>query len=113
MTLRQEKVNTLIKEELGPIINREVEFPQGCLVTIAGTDVSADLKRAKIFISVLPDKYRGSALEILRKKTKHIRGSLNKRIEIRFSPKLEWIIDTTEEHASGIEILLDKIKEEM
>lgn len=113
MTLRQEKVNALIKEELGLIISREVELPQGCLATIVGVDVSADLKWAKIFISVLPDKYRGSVLEILRKKSNHIRKSLNRRIEIKFSPKLEWVIDATEEHASGIEALLDKIKEEM
>lgn len=113
MTLRQEKINSLIQEELSRIINRELEFPSGCLMTITGIDASTNLKHAKIYISVLPEKFRGSALEILRKNTGRLQALLNRRLEIKFSPKIEWLIDTTEERAAGIEELLDKIQEEL
>lgn len=113
MTLRQDKVNSLIQEELGGVINRELELPDGCLITISGADVSADLKHTKIYISVLPEKYRGTVLELLRKNTKNIQFALNKRLAMKFFPKIHWLIDATEEKAMGIDALLDKIKEEL
>ena len=112
-TNRQERVNSLLIQYLGEIINREIEFPEGIFITIVKVETSSDMKHAKVWISVLPDKYRGAALSVLHKKKKIIQQNLNKKITMKFFPKIEFSVDTTEEYAAGIEALLDEIKKEL
>jgi len=52
MKHRMLRVNELLKRELSGIIAREVTF-EGALVTINQVDVTADLKNADVFVSVL------------------------------------------------------------
>ena len=40
---RLEKLNMLLKEELARIIDREVDFPAGTLVTITRVETSSDM----------------------------------------------------------------------
>src|SRR5438105_3156252 len=52
MKHRMLRVNELLKRELSGIIAREMSF-EGALVTINHVDVSADLKNAHVYVSVL------------------------------------------------------------
>lgn len=110
---RQERVNSLIRQYLGKIINRDIELPAGVIITIAKVEVSSDLKNVRIGVSILPEKYRGSVLELLRKRTKLIQRLLNKKLTMKFSPKIDFLINTTAEQAADIERLLDEIKKEL
>ncbi|MDD5043784.1 MAG: ribosome-binding factor A [Patescibacteria group bacterium] len=113
MSLRQEKFNSFIQEELGRIINRDLEMPLGSLLTIVGADTAPDLKFVKVYVSVLPENYRGTVLAILRKNTKKLQQALNKKFRTKVFPKIQWAVDVTEEKAMAIEALLDKIKKEL
>ena len=52
MKHRLERVNEVIRRELGDLINREVTF-QAALVTVQQVDITPDLKHAHVFISVM------------------------------------------------------------
>ena len=52
------RVNEVLKRELSGIITREMKFEKG-LVTINQVDVTADLKSAHVFVSVLGTAGRG------------------------------------------------------
>ena len=112
MPRRIEQINQLIQKELGDLILREIEFPEGCLVTITRVETSADLKLAKAWISILPIKFTGQALEILNKKLGYFQSVLNKILFMKFVPKISLAIDRTEEEASEIEKILDQIRKE-
>ena len=51
MARRIEQVNDLIRQELGFIVDREVDFPIDSLVTITRVSTSPDLHYADIFMS--------------------------------------------------------------
>ena len=72
MTERILQVNELLKEELGAILLRELEFPENTLVTLTRVDAAPNLQQAKIYISVMPEK---QARGVLKKElVRHLRS---------------------------------------
>ncbi|PIP17518.1 MAG: ribosome-binding factor A [Parcubacteria group bacterium CG23_combo_of_CG06-09_8_20_14_all_35_9] len=109
MSRRILQVNKLIKQELGNLFLKEIEFPKECLVTITKVDTSGDLKTAKIYFSVLPIDCAEKTLQILEKNASRLQKPLNKRLVMYCIPKINFEIDRTEEKAENIEKLLNKI----
>lgn len=109
MSLRIEKINEYILQKLGQIIIKELEFPENSLVTITKVETSPDIKYAKVYVSVLPDNFRGSVLEILRKNSHNLHEILQKQMRTKFTPNLNFQIDEQEIYASQIDKLLDEI----
>ncbi len=109
MSERVLKLNQLIKNQLGQIIIREIELPNECLVTITRVEITPDIKVAKIFISVLPENFRGTALAILRKNNKTLYTQLKKQVKTKFTPNLQFLIDDQQAYATEIDKLLDEI----
>jgi len=110
MSERILKINELIKQQLGQIITKEIELPENCLITITKVETTPDMKIAKVFITVIPENLRGSALEILRKNNKLLSQQLKKNVSIKFIPNLNFLIDDQEAYAAEIDKLLDEIK---
>ncbi|MDP3954121.1 MAG: 30S ribosome-binding factor RbfA [bacterium] len=107
---RLKRVNELLKEELGLIIKEEVDFEDDMLITVIGVDVSPTLEHANVRVSVFPEDKIDSALGSLKDKIYDIQQRLNRRLIMRKVPKIRFEIDRTEEHASRVEELLDKIE---
>lgn len=110
MSQRIEKINELIKTQLSQIIIKEIEFPENVMVTITNVETSPDLKSTKIFISVLPENMRGTALTILTKNASILHRNLNKMIKTKFTPNLKFFIDEQEVFADEVGKILDEIK---
>jgi len=112
MPKRIEMINELIRKKLSEIILKEIEFPQNSLVTITKTLTSPDLKNSKIFITVLPEKFRGTILEILKKNSQNLSKKLQKQMTTKFTPNLIFQIDKQEIFATKVDKLLDEINKE-
>ena len=110
MSHRLEQVSELIRQEVAILLLTEVEFPKDCLVTIIKVTVSKDLRHAKVFISVMPTKYIGKALNNLKKNVGHLQYLLNKKLTMKPLPRLAFGIDQTEAQAADLDALLDQIK---
>ena len=111
MPRRIEQLNEQLKEELANLIVRELPLKNG-LITVSYVLCSPDLKYARIAVSVLPEKYAGTALAGLRKHSSSFNQSLRHKLKIRQIPRFNWVLDTTESKAAEIEEVLKKIKEE-
>ena len=107
--LRIEKLNNLLREELSNIIDREIEFPEGFLVTVTKVAVSPDVHYAAVFISVLGGNAK-SALEILQKNIYHVQQMLNRRLRMRPVPKISFAVDEEEENRESVERSLAELK---
>jgi len=109
MPNRTQKINPLIQQKLGEIINQNIELPTDCLVTITKTETSPDNKQSKIYLSIIPENFRGTVLKILNKNKKLLYQQLRKELQTKFTPNLLFIIDEDEIYASEIEKLLDEL----
>jgi ribosome-binding factor A len=112
MSLRTDRMNELVKQELGRFMMEELELPENSLVTISKVITTPDLKVAKVYITILPDKLRGTILELLNKKSRILHENLKSELSMKFVPNLRFIIDEQEIYANKIEQLLDEINKE-
>jgi len=106
------QVNSLIKKELSRIILREVDFPEGVLATITRVETSSDLKEAKVFVAVIPDRQIEKVFVILNKIVYFIQQKLNERLRMRPIPRIKFEKEETTKEAARIEELLEEINKE-
>lgn len=112
MTERIPQVNELLQQELGTILLREFDVPENTLVTLTRVDTAPNLQQAKIYISVMPEERGFEVLRLLQKEVYEMQQLLNKRLNMRPVPRIEWVLETKTIEAQEIEEILDKIKEE-
>lgn len=108
---RIRQINELLRSELSLEFNRELELPEGSLVTITKINTAPDLHNATIFISITPIDKSGSILEAVRKQFPHIIQAIAPRLVIRTIPRFKIIIDEGERRAAHIDKLLDGLAE--
>lgn len=112
MKRRVIQIQDLIARELAVIFSREVEFPTGAFPAILKVKVSADLRHALVWVGVVPPEQRQAVLDCLNDNIYDIQAFLNKRLTMRFAPRLLFKIDTTSDKVQRIEQLVDQIKKE-
>lgn len=109
MKHRLERVNELMRRELGELINREVSF-QAALVTVQQVDITADLKNAHVYVSVMGSPEQcNEALARLHAARKNLQHLLSKRVVLKFTPHLHFKLDDTIERGTRIINLLEQI----
>ena len=104
------RLNALLQKELGKILLEEVEFPEATVVTITNVNAFSDLQRAKVYISIIPDKKSKEVLGILNRNIFSIQQQLNKELRMRPIPKIEWLLDEHLAEVQHVEELLEEIK---
>ena len=110
MKHRLERVNELIRRELSEIINREVTF-HAALVTVQQVDITADLKHAHVFISVIGSEDDGKeAMARLHASRVNLQRLLSKRVVLKFTPHLHFKLDESIERGNRIIDLLGEIE---
>ena len=103
---RIESLNQTIHEELARVIDRELEFPEGTLVTITRIETSDDKYHAKAFFSILGSASSEEVLNMLNGRIPFIQKVLNRRLRIRPIPKIRFLFDEEEKRRETVEKLL-------
>ncbi|TSC94078.1 MAG: Ribosome-binding factor A [Candidatus Berkelbacteria bacterium Athens1014_28] len=109
MSLRIEKINSLISHHISEIISRELNLKPGILVTVSKVDTGKDLRYSQVFVSVFPEKEIQYVFTALKKEIYLIQGSFNRKMPTKIIPKIKFKLDTTEAEADVIEKLLKQI----
>ena len=110
MKHRLERVNELMRRELGELINREVSFT-AALVTVQQVDITPDLKSAHVYVSVMGSPEQcNEALARLHANRKNLQHLLSKRVVLKFTPHLHFKLDDTIERGTRIINLLEQIE---
>lgn len=112
---RQLRAGELIRHTLVEILARE-EFRdpdlKGVTVTIGEVRTSPDLKFATIFCSPLVGSDNPAAVaDALNRASGFIRGKLGRQIELKYTPQLRFIADTSYDVAKAMDQLLDRVVE--
>jgi ribosome-binding factor A len=104
-------VQSLIHDQLGQIIIREVDF-DGAFVTIMGVDVDKKMEYAKIRVSVLPAEKTEAAMKELVRNAGYLQHLLLRKINIKPMPRIMFVADHGPENAAKVEkIFLEHGKE--
>jgi ribosome-binding factor A len=106
---RPERLAEQIKEEISLIIAGEVEDPRVGFVTVTDVKLSADLRHAKVYVSVIgTDNQVKGSLAALRHASGFIRAQLGAVLRMRHTPELHFAYDDAEVRAARIEELLSE-----
>lgn len=109
---RLARVNELIRQQLAELLHAEVELPKGVLATITHVETSVDLRHTTVSISVLPQRFQPSTMRKLLTRLNALQRLLNRKLSMRPVPRIRFVPDKGEQHASRIEQLLAKNAEE-
>ncbi len=101
---RNEKVANHIKELTANFLGRENN--RTSLITVTSATASSDLKRATIFITVLPNSKEKAALEFVKRKRGELREFFKKNMSIKIIPFVDIAIDLGEKNRQKIDELL-------
>ena len=105
---RLKKLNKLIRNELAAIINKELSFAEGVLVTVTRVETHRNLSQAEIFVTALPDAALNKALEILNNSVFELQQLLNRRLKMRPVPKIVFKTDKGQLKAEEVYRLITK-----
>lgn len=72
----------------------ELRDPRVKGVTVTGVEMSPDMRQAKVHVSIMGhEKKQADCLEGLKRSAGFLQAKINDRIETRYTPKLEFVID--------------------
>lgn len=109
---RAERVAAAIREEIASYLTGGARDPRITgMVTVTGVDVTSDLRRARVFVSVM-DADGTDPVTILNQVGHRLRGEIGRALRLRLAPELDFQLDETAAKASRIESLLAQIKAE-
>ncbi len=105
-----------VQRELSEIIRTEVKDPRlnKAMVTVVSTEVTPDLKYCKAYISVLGSEEEAQdALDGLKRAVGFIRRELARRVNLRNTPELKFILDQSIEYGVHMSRLINDVTEGM
>ena len=109
--LRIEKLQELIKQEMGKMLLTDLKDPRIGFVTVTDVELTGDLRSAKIFVSIMGgDEQIKNSLEGLQSALGFIRREIGQRIKIRFTPEISFALDTSLDYGDHIQKLLLKVE---
>jgi len=93
-TRRPERIAAQIAREAGEIVRFTLGDPKIRLATVNRAQVSPDLRRATVFVTVLGDAEQcEEALEALERAAGVVRRELSARLRLRFTPEIRFQLD--------------------
>jgi ribosome-binding factor A len=111
MSQRTDRVDQLLREEIGVIIARDVADPRIGFATITRVETASDLRHAKVWVSVIGQPAeRTATIAALGRAMPFIRHELGKSLRIRRIPDLHVHLDDTAERGTRVLQLLNELE---
>ncbi|MCR5221406.1 MAG: 30S ribosome-binding factor RbfA [Lachnospiraceae bacterium] len=110
-SIKNTRINSEVMKDLADIIRSQIKDPRIAPMTcVTGVEVAPDLKTCKAFISVLgDDEARNKTLEGLRSAEGYIRRQLAQDLNLRNTPEITFIPDTSIEYGMHMSEIIDSL----
>ena len=105
-----QRINEDIQRELAVLL-RNIKDPrinQGML-SITAVDTSKDLGQARIYLSVFGLQSKKELLKGLKSAAGHLRYELGRSLDLRHTPELHFVLDTSIERGAKINTILNSL----
>jgi len=108
---RTQRVDELLRQEIGAIVARDVADPRIGFATITSVETTADLRHAKVWVSVIGQPAeRDATVAALRRAMPFVRHELGSRLRIKRIPDLHIHLDDTAERGTRVLRLLSELE---
>ena len=112
---RIERINHLLRQEIADLLTREVKDAalSNSLISITEVDTSPDLRSAKVYFSVYGDEEEiQTARQHLNRASGFLHRNLKERLDLRYTPHLEFVPDRSLAQGDRIMRLMRTIEDE-
>src|SRR5258708_1662376 len=114
MSLRQERIQEQLVQELSEMITRDLRDPRLGFVTLTGAEITRDLRHAKEYVSVLGDtEAQKQSIKALNSASGLLRGEFARRAQLRVAPDLVFQQDIGIERGQRIFDLLHTVEDDL
>jgi ribosome-binding factor A len=110
------RVDEAIRQVIGDAVAGDLKDPRVGFLTVTDVRTSADLRYARVYVSVLgadggasEQDERDASLEGLRSANGFLQGRLAAELRLKRTPTLEFIYDDTTDRALRVDELIDEI----
>src|ERR1700683_1874244 len=112
---RMRRVDEAIRQVIGDAVTGELKDPRVGFVTVTDVRTSADLRHARVYVSVLGSdggaseiEEREASLDGLREAHGFLQGRLATELRLKRTPTLEFSYDETTDRAMRVDALIDE-----
>ncbi len=112
MSQRTERVDELLRQEIGRILAKDVQDPHIGFATVTDVQTTSDLRHARVWVSVIggaPE--RTETLAALERAMGYVRHELGLRLRIRRIPALHVALDESAERGTRVMRILDELEQ--
>ena len=111
MTARTDRIDQLLRQEIGAILAKDVQDPRIGFVTVTDVETAPDLSVARVWVSLIgqPEE-RELTMRALHHALPFVRREIGSRIRLRRMPELELRLDDTLQRGTRVLQLLAKLE---
>ncbi len=103
------RVDEGVRQVLADALAMELKDPRVGFVTVTDVRTSADLRHARVYVSVLgDDAQREATLAGLRSAHGYLQARIARELRLKRTPTLEFTYDDTTDRALRVQALLDQ-----
>jgi ribosome-binding factor A len=103
------RVDEAVREVLSAAITTQVKDPRVGFVTVTAVETASDLRRARVFVSVLGDGgVRKRSMQGLQSAHGVLQRVVARELRLKHTPTLEFVYDDTSERGMRIARLIDE-----
>jgi ribosome-binding factor A len=96
-----------VRELVASVVRTQIKDPRLGMITITDARITADLREATVFYTVLGDAAAQAGTAVALESAKGLlRSTVGKALGLRHSPSLAFVLDDVQEHAKQIDELL-------
>ena len=107
----RERLADALREEIAALVEGELGDPRIGLVSVSEVHLAPDAKTARVFVVADGNDDEGQqSLEGLNAARGYIRHELTRRLGVRQSPDLSFVLDRSEQQGGRIDQLLQRIE---
>lgn len=114
-SIKNTRINMEVQRELSEIIRSGIKDPRiHPMTSVVAVEVTPDLKYCKAYISVLGDEEAAKAtVEGLRSASSYVRRELARRVNLRNTPEIKFILDQSIEYGVNMSRLIDEVTKDL
>jgi ribosome-binding factor A len=111
MTARTDRIDELLRQEIGAILAKDVQDPRIGFVTVTDVETAPDLSTARVFVSVIGQPAeRTVTLRALERALPFVRHELADRVRLRRIPELHLRVDDTAQRGTRVLQLIAELE---
>ena len=111
---RLNRIDEELKKEITNILTYDLKNPNVTgLISVTRVKITPDFKYAKVYVSIMNAKNTKETFAGIKKSAGFIRTEIAKRVNLRITPELVFVLDDSIEYGTKIDAILKDIMKDV